>query len=142
MKSHIITVAITAATIPAATAAPHSPSYFSIRELTKSDTASQSGIDNTPSEAVVKNLNRLIRDVLDPARRQLGSPIIVNSGYRCPELNRAVGGVRNSYHLYGQAADITTGDIAMNRRLWLILQNLPHKELIWERGGTWIHVAW
>lgn len=142
MKTHIITITVIATAVPAVTAAQEPSSYFTLEELTKSSTASQKGIDNTPSEAVVKNLVRLIKEVLDPARRQLGYPIIVNSGYRCSELNRAVGGVKNSYHLYGRAADITTGDKAANRRLWLILQSLPHKELIWERDGTWIHVAW
>ncbi len=143
MKTHIITVALTATAVsPINATPPQSQSYFTLEELTKSATASQSGIDNTPSEAVVKNLNRLITEVLNPARQRLGKPIIVNSGYRCPRLNEAVGGVRNSYHLYGRAADITTGNISGNHRLWQILQNLPHRELIWERGGTWIHVAW
>lgn len=143
MKTHIIAVALTVTAVsPINATPPQSQSYFTLEELTKSATASQSGIDNTPSEAVVKNLNRLIAEILNPARHRLGKPIIVNSGYRCPRLNEAVGGVKNSYHLYGRAADITTGNISDNRRLWQILQNLPHRELIWERGGTWIHVAW
>ncbi len=68
-------------------------------------------------------------------------PIRVNSGYRCPRLNKAVGGVARSYHLSGRAADLTTGTIEGNRRLMKILRTLPHTELIWERGGLWIHVA-
>ncbi|WP_363322820.1 D-Ala-D-Ala carboxypeptidase family metallohydrolase [uncultured Muribaculum sp.] len=66
----------------------------------------------------------------------------VNSGYRCPALNAVVGGAKRSYHLLGRAADLTTGSRADNRRLYDILRTLPHHELIWERGGLWIHVAW
>lgn len=115
--------------------------YFSIDELISSSVASARGINNTPSDAVIKNLSRLVSLVLDPAREVLGAPIRVNSGYRCPELNSAVGGVANSYHLQGRAADLTTGSVAGNRRLMAILRDLPHRELIWERGGSWIHVA-
>lgn len=115
--------------------------YFSIDELIRSSVASVRGIDNTPPESVVNNLSRLVSMVLDPAREVMGSPITVNSGYRCPELNRAVGGVPSSYHLQGRAADLTTGSVAGNRRLMAVLGCLPHRELIWERGGRWVHVA-
>ena len=67
--------------------------YFSIEELCKSDTATEKGIDNTPSSEVVEKLNMLIDNVLDPLREAYGKPIYVNSGYRCPALNKAVGGV-------------------------------------------------
>ena len=117
-------------------------SHFTVRELTRSETAVALGIDNTPPPEAVKFMQRLIDEVLDPARRRLGAPIKVNSGYRCRELNRAVGGAARSYHLSGRAADLTTGSIEGNRQLWEILQSLPHNELIWERGGVWIHVAW
>ncbi len=114
--------------------------YFTIEELTRSTTATQFGIDNSPSQESTANMRRLVETVLDPARERLGKPIYVNSGYRCPELNRKVGGVANSYHLQGRAADLDTrtGD---NRRLYEILRQLPHTELIWEQGGKWIHVA-
>lgn len=116
--------------------------HFTLDELTRSATASRRAIDNTPPDAeVIENLRKLACSVLEPARMQLGMPVMVNSGYRSPELNRAVGGVPRSYHLYGRAADITTGSIYGNRRLWEILRRLPHTELIWERGGLWIHVA-
>ncbi len=115
--------------------------YFSIDELIRSSVASARGIDNTPPAEAVKNLKSLVSLVLDPAREALGAPIAVNSGYRSPELNRAVGGVPSSYHLQGRAADLTVGSVAGNRRLMAILGGLPHCELIWERGGRWIHVA-
>ena len=67
--------------------------YFTIEELTRSTTARQRGIDNTPSQQVIDNLTALVNNVLDPLRQAWGKPIHVNSGYRCPALNKAVGGV-------------------------------------------------
>lgn len=113
--------------------------HFTLTELTRSETARKEGIDNTPTAKAVAHLTRLVETVLDPARERLGQPIYVNSGYRCPALNRRVGGVSNSYHLQGRAADLTTP--ADNRRLYDILRTLPHTELLYENGGTWIHVA-
>ena len=67
------------------------------------------GIDNTPPSSAVKALNDLVDNVLDPLREAWGGPIRVNSGYRCPELNRIVGGTPTSQHQRGEAADITVG---------------------------------
>lgn len=80
--------------------------YFTITELTKSATATKQGIDNTPSAEVTANLTALVDKVLDPLREIYGKPIYVSSGYRCPKLNKAVGGVSNSQHLKGEAADL------------------------------------
>lgn len=115
--------------------------YFSIEELEASATATKRGIKNKMPEAARENAERLIEMVLDPARRRFGKPIRVTSGYRCPLLNKAVGGARRSYHLQGRAADLVTESIQENQRLYGILQLLPHRELIWEQGGRWIHVA-
>ena len=81
--------------------------YFSISELTHSDTAVSVRIDNTPTAAAVPLMVELIDRVLDPIREHWGLPIRVTSGYRCPELNDWVGGVEDSYHMDGCAADIT-----------------------------------
>ena len=144
MKTSDLVVAATIATVEAATPvrAKEALSHFTINELTRSATARRFGIDNTPPQWAISNLSRLIDTVLDPARELLGAPIYVNSGYRCEKLNKAVGGVPRSYHLAGRAADLTTGTIEGNRRLYQILKTLPHTELIWERGGTWIHVTY
>ena len=80
--------------------------FFTLEEFVRSATATAHGIDNTPSKEVVTNLELLVSRVLDPLREAWGSPIIVTSGYRCPELNARVGGARTSYHLRGMAADI------------------------------------
>lgn len=63
-----------------------------------------------------ENIEALVREVLDPARENLGMPIVVNSGYRCPKHNREVGGVANSQHLKGEAADIRPNTNCTNRR--------------------------
>lgn len=144
MKTTNLVVAATVATVEAATPlrAKEAVSHFTVNELTRSATARRLGIDNTPTAEAVENIQRLIDTVLDPARELFGAPIYVNSGYRCKKLNKAVGGVARSYHLSGRAADLNTGSTEGNRRLYKILKTLPHKELIWERGGTWIHVAY
>lgn len=139
--SFTIAATLSAMEIATPLKAKEAVSHFTVNELTRSATAARLGIDNTPPPQAVECLQRLIDSVLDPARRRLGMPVIVNSGYRCRDLNKAVGGVARSYHLYGRAADLTTGSVAANRRLFEILRSLPHSELIWERGGAWIHVA-
>lgn len=118
--------------------------YFTIDELTRSDTASRLGIDNTPPAGAVAALTALVDNLLDPLRRQWGKPLGVTSGYRCPALNRAVGGAVDSHHLRGMAADITTGDRTDNRRLFQLLleSGLPFTQLIDERDFAWIHLSY
>lgn len=117
--------------------------YFTIEELCHSDTANARGIDNTPTEEVKENLQALIDNVLYPLREWYGKPIYVNSGYRCPELNKAVGGVDNSFHLRGYACDIDMGDKNDNQPIFdYIKDNLPFTELGWEGNGRWVHVAY
>jgi len=118
-------------------------SYFTIEELTRSATAKARGIDNTPDAVSVKNLHLLIANVLDPLREAWGRPLTVNSGYRSPALNKAVGGVSTSQHTKGQAADITAGTMADNLRLARLVRSLklPFDQLIIERGGQWLHIS-
>jgi len=80
--------------------------HFTIQELSASATAERLAIDNTPPRAAQRMLTILVEQLLDPIRRRYGAPIIVTSGYRCPALNTAVGGVANSHHIVGCAADI------------------------------------
>ena len=117
--------------------------HFTIAELTRSATARKLGIDNTPPPEAEAALRLLTDNLLDPVRELWGKPIIVTSGYRCAALNRAVGGARNSHHLKGMAADITTGSQADNRRLFqMIMQSsLPFTQLIDEHGFSWIHIS-
>lgn len=81
---------------------------FELQEFLRSDTAKAKGIDNTPSFEVVAHLEELISTILQPLRTAWGKSLIISSGYRCEALNKAVGGVKNSAHLYGYAADVQT----------------------------------
>lgn len=117
--------------------------YFTLKELTRSATAEAKGIDNTPTPEVEKNLTLLVENVLDPLRKLSGKPITVNSGYRCPELNKAVGGSKTSDHVKGFAADITGGSKEENERLFnLIKYNFNFKQLINEKNFSWVHVSY
>ena len=115
--------------------------YFTMTEMYGSATAKAKGIDNTPPAAVRVNLSALVENILDPLRKAYGKPIKVNCGYRCPELNKAVGGVASSQHLTGQAADITGGSPAENKKLYNLIKKLPFDQVIYEFGGQWIHVS-
>ena len=120
--------------------------YFTIEELTRSDYALAHDIDNTPPPEAVIALSALVRNVLDPLRELNRGAIIVTSGYRSPDLNRAIGGAVNSQHMKGEAADITVFDRKDNRRLFEIIRDrLPFDQLIWEKGDAtgpdWVHVS-
>ena len=146
-------------------AAPTSPSsgggwgrgcYFTIAELTRSDTATKHGWDNTPPPEAVQNLRSLAEYVLDPLREAYGHPIHVNSGYRSATLNSAVGGTARSQHLRGQAADIRgeaplpspqKGEAPDSQKReveklgqLLIDLDLPFDQLIFY--PTFLHVSW
>lgn len=116
--------------------------YFTIAEMVKSDTADRLGIDNRLPRELLANAGYLIEKVLDPVREWYGKPIYVNSGYRCEALNKAVGGVADSYHLTGCAADIDTYSKEGNEAVFAYIRtHLPFTELGWEGGGRWVHVA-
>jgi uncharacterized protein YcbK (DUF882 family) len=118
--------------------------YFTIKELCKSSTAIQRKIDNTPNSEIIKNLEKLVDFILDPLREKYGKPIKVNSGYRCPALNKAVGGSKTSHHMTGLAADITVGSPTKNKALFdLIIQmDLPYDQVIDEKNFRWVHVSY
>lgn len=117
--------------------------YFTMNELTNSQTAKQRGIDNTPPKEVVLNLVKLVDNVLDPLRERYGKPIRVTSGYRSEELNISLKGAKTSHHLKGQAADITVGTKVGNRLLYeLIRDNFKYTQLINEHDFSWVHVSY
>lgn len=116
--------------------------YFTIKELCHSITANARGIDNACDAAIENRLVALVENVLDPLREWYGKPIMVNSGYRCPQLNRAVGGSPTSQHMKGEAADIDAGDRQQNKLLFeYIRKNLPFDQLIDESNFAWVHVS-
>lgn len=125
------------------------PTYFTLPELLKSDTAARKGIDNTPSFEVVAHLLELTEDFLDPLRAAWGKAIRVSSGYRCDKLNKAVGGSATSVHKIGYAADLqTSGSFTKFRDFvvaWVRQTGTKFDQLLLERdtktGAQWIHVG-
>ena len=116
--------------------------YFTIKELSHSDTAVARGIDNDPTAEAIHNLTKLVENVLDPLREKYGKPIRVSSGYRSAILNRSVNGATSSQHRLGEAADITVGSKEENRKLFeIIRQELPFDQLIDEKDFSWVHVS-
>lgn len=122
--------------------------YFTIDEMVRSETARKLRINNSPSEKIEFNLREFIETILDPLREDWGSPIYVNSGYRCPRLNSAVGGARYSGHMYGWCADLRVkGNIrefAEFIKRWMLKNGYSWDEIIFERSGSseWVHFAW
>ena len=118
--------------------------YFTIKELTESNTANKLHIDNIPDQEITENLTLLIDNVLDKIREAFGKPIKVNSGYRCEKLNQSIGGSKTSQHMQGKAADITIGNKTQNKKLFQFIQtlNLPFDQLIDEYDYKWIHISY
>ena len=119
--------------------------HFTFAEMTRTNT----GIENVPNEAQVKNLKRLCR-WLERLRERVGKPIIINSGYRSEAVNKTVGGAKGSNHLTGCAADIRVAGIEQLVRYASILLDISDErqedfdELLLERspkGGYWLHFA-
>ena len=117
--------------------------YFTLQELTKSNTAIAKKLDNTPDEQAIKNLNTLVDNVLDPLRKLYGKPIIVTSGYRSPDVNSRVNGATSSQHALGEDVDISVGRKEEKKKLYsLIKDNLPFDQLINEHDYSWVHVSY
>lgn len=118
--------------------------YFTIEELCKSNTAEKNNIDNTADEQSIINMKKLIT-VLNIIREEWGKPIIVNSGYRCEELNKLVKGSKTSHHMFGKAVDITVGKD--NEKLFNLIIQLKNEnkikftQLINENNFSWIHIS-
>lgn len=122
--------------------------HFSIEEFELSQTAERRHIDNRPSAQIIINIVYLCEYLLEPVRQKYGSPITVTSGYRSPELNKAVKGATDSQHMRGEAADIRGISIADNMRLFhLIREHGLFDQVIAEdydpNSGTcaWVHVS-
>lgn len=121
--------------------------YFTFHELTRSTVASANGIKNVPTQEASDNLMYLANNLLDPIRERWGAPILVNSGYRSPELNKRVKGSATSQHMTGQAVDITTGKIGANKVLFDLIRTMQtdgeieFDQLIDENNFSWIHVS-
>jgi len=121
---------------------------FSLKELTKSDTATRLGIDNTPDDEAIDNLKTLCDKVLQPVRDHFGKTVTVNSGFRSSETNQATGGSKSSDHVKGQAADIEIAGVANADLAQWIMDNLDYTQLILEfytqgiPDSGWVHVSY
>lgn len=121
---------------------------FSLAELTYSSTAINKGIDNTPTPEIIANMQILVDNVLQPLREQLGKPLKINSGYRSPAVNTAVGGSATSDHCKGQAADIEIPGLPNMELATYIKDNLKFTQLILEFytpgvvDSGWVHVSY
>jgi hypothetical protein len=121
--------------------------HFTLEELTKSQTGERLGMDNVPGAAALDCLMVLCARVLEPLRAHYG-PVHINSGYRCPDLNKAVGGAVTSQHCLGQAADIEVPGVANGDLAAWVAANLDFDQVILEcyRKGHpnsgWVHVSY
>jgi len=121
--------------------------HFTMEELCASATAKAKGIINQPTTQQMVNLVYLCAYVLEPLRVAMGEPIKIGSGFRCEKLNKAVGGVKNSQHMTGQAVDLCIdGDMKKGKKWFDYIKNhLPYDQLIWEhnsKGTYWVHVSY
>ena len=117
---------------------------FTLKELT----VTRLSIDNTPDDATIENLKLLCEMVLQPVRNHFGKSVTVNSGYRSPEINAAVGGSKTSDHCKGQAADIEIDGLPNPELAQWIMDNLNYTQLILEfytqgqPNSGWVHVSY
>ena len=117
--------------------------YFTFNELCESGTAKTHNIDNTPNEQIKINLRNLVDNCLDVIREKYGKPITVSSGYRCPALNKVVGGASTSQHTKGQAADLKGKTRQENEIIFNIIKQLGcYDQLINEYNFSWVHVSY
>jgi len=120
----------------------------SLKELTKSESATRFGISNEPTEEALSNLQKLATHILQPVRDHFGKPLIITSGYRSPELCLKIGSTTTSQHTKGQASDFEIGGIANKDLSDWIHQNLDYDQLILEfwkpedANSGWVHCSY
>ena len=122
--------------------------HVSLKEATKSNTATRLEIKNEPRELDLVRMMLIAEKVFEPLRKWVGGPIKVNSFYRSPELNSAIGGSKNSQHCIGCAIDLDdTFGCKTNAQMFdYIKNNLDYDQMIWEFGDDdncdWVHVSY
>jgi zinc D-Ala-D-Ala carboxypeptidase len=122
--------------------------HVSYKEGVRSNTAIRRGIDNTPNDEQLKNMELIAENIFEPLRAYVGGPIKINSFFRCPKLNKAIGGSNRSQHCKGQAIDIddTFGRCTNAEMYNFIKEHLDFDQMIWEFGDddnpNWVHVSY
>ena len=120
---------------------------FTLKELTKSQTATRKGIDNEPGTAEIENLIHLAKTILQPVREHFGKPVMISSGYRSPALCEAIGSSAKSQHAKGEAADFEIGGVDNKELAAWIAANCEFDQLILEfydgvdPNSGWIHCS-
>lgn len=116
---------------------------FKLSEFIKSETADKYNIDNTPSEEIIKNIELLVTSLLQPLRDKISYSFKINSGFRCDELNKKVGGSKTSAHLQGLAADVTLGSKQLNKILYDEIKRGQYDfdQAINEKDYSWVHLG-
>ena len=120
---------------------------LSLAEVTRSETAKRKGISNMPTAEHIENFKKLAINIFQPIREHFGKPILISSGYRSAELNKAIGGSLSSQHCSGEAIDIDMDgtDITNAQIFYYIKDNLNFDQIIWEFGTNtnpdWVHVS-
>lgn len=116
--------------------------FFTVMEMCQSEYAKIHGIVNRPNEYQRLNIIALIDNVLDPLREAIKKPIIVNSGFRCDALNMAIGGVSNSQHRLGEAADIICAHMTVKELASIVIEKkIPFDQMINEYN-RWLHISY
>jgi hypothetical protein len=122
--------------------------HISYKEGIRSITADRLGIDNKPGQVELVNMEIIAERIFEPLREWVGGPIRINSFYRSPKLNKAIGGSKRSQHIEGRAMDIddTYGHKTNAEMFNFIKQNLDFDQMIWEFGTddnpNWVHVSY
>tara|TARA_R100001440_G_scaffold1234_1_gene4133 strand:+ start:285 stop:740 length:456 start_codon:yes stop_codon:yes gene_type:complete len=122
--------------------------HISNKEGVYSRTALRLNIDNTPTQEHKQNMRLLAENIFEPLRAYVGGPIKINSFYRSPELNKAIGGSVKSQHCHGQAIDIddTFGRATNAEMFEFVKKNLNFDQMIWEFGDNknpnWVHISY
>jgi len=122
--------------------------HISYKEATYSRTATRLDIENKPNEKQMQSMCLIADEVFEPLRMYVGGPIKINSFYRSPELNKAIGGSTKSQHCHGQAIDLDdTYGRATNAEMYnFIKEHLDFDQMIWEFGDDdnpdWVHISY
>lgn len=119
--------------------------FFSLQEFTHSKTADRLKINNEPNADVIQNIQYGTDMILDPLRRLYQKPIVITSGYRCEKLNKAIGGVPNSWHTKGNAADIRIENDMAAKEIFNILKSIPSVDTVLfehSKNSQWMHIQW
>jgi zinc D-Ala-D-Ala carboxypeptidase len=121
--------------------------HFSLREFTKSQTAERLGIDNTPPQDIIPKLSFLATQILEPLRERIQKPIIITSGFRTPDLSKAIGSSENSQHCKGEAVDIEAIGMSTLNLAEMIINHFEFDQVILEcykqgdMNSGWVHCS-